>query len=108
MVFVNGLVACTGPFMIPEIRANATPDFPEWVAWAIGAVSAFRLLFIVALFFWQKWGFYGYALGAAVVYGLNVYGGASPVGNSLEFCGTIALFLALHVGGRDKAWPRLK
>ena len=70
--------------------------------------SAVNLIFIYALYKWQKWGFYGLFIIATVMFALNL---ANDVALWKASCGLAAvavLYGVLNMGGDKKAWPHLK
>ncbi|QEL15057.1 hypothetical protein [Limnoglobus roseus] len=104
----NVISAVTSPFLLTSIRRGSVPDFPDWVGWPFAVISVLAAICVAALFQWKRWGFYGYAVTALMIFTLNVYAGVSVGAAILGFVGTIFLFIALHVGGGNKAWPKLK
>jgi hypothetical protein len=64
------------------------------------------IIFVVALFRWQRWGFYGYVVTNVIVAALGLSFGYGK--SILGLVGIAILYLALNIGGDRKAWPRLK
>lgn len=104
----NLIAAVVSPFFLASMRRDKIPDFPDWVAQAIGGCSAACALFALAVFRWKRWGFYGYALGAVAIVGLNVYAGLTFGAAALGLVGTAVLFGTLQIGGRQKGWSQLE
>lgn len=56
--------------LVSFVRPNEIPDVSENAVLAYGAVSIFNLLFLILVFKWLKYGFWGYAItsvaGAAI------------------------------------------
>lgn len=108
LFFANVITAGLSPFLLPSMRRHTIPDFPDWVAQAIGGCSAACALFALAVFRWKRWGVYGYALGAIAIFSLNVYAGLSVGAAALGLAGTVALFGTLQIGGPRKGWSQLE
>jgi hypothetical protein len=108
LAIANIIAAVGSPFFLVSIRRQSVPDFPEWVGWPFAALSVLSVACTVAMFRWKRWGFYGYALAAVLVFALNVYAGVGVLPAMLGFSGTIFLFIALQIGGEKRAWPKLR
>ena len=108
LFFANVVAAILSPLVLASIRQKTIPEFPDWVAWAIGGCSAVSILFVLALFRWKRWGFYGYALAAIAIFALNVHAGLGVGAAALGLVGTVTLFAALQIGGERKGWSQLE
>ena len=84
------------------------PNAPGWAFPALTLGGVLNIVFIVALFRWKKWGFWGsvatYALSSVVglVVGLSV----AQTLNGLT--GLAILFGVLQIGKQNKGWPQLE
>ena len=80
-----------------------------YLATKLGLVfGAVTLIFIFALYKWQKWGFYGLFIIATVMFILNLTNDVVFWKPSLGLAAVTVLYGVLNMGGDKKAWPHLK
>ena len=70
--------------------------------------GAVNLIFIFALYKWQKWGFTGLFIIATVMFILNLTNGVEFWKASSGLAAVAVLYGILNLGGDNKAWSRLK
>jgi hypothetical protein len=70
--------------------------------------GAVNLIFIFALYKWQKWGFTGLFIIATAMFILGFTNGVEFWKASSGLAGVVVLYGVLNVGGDKKAWPHLK
>lgn len=78
-----------------------------WVSPVLALGCVANVVFTVALFRWKRWGFYGAAASAAVVFAINLAIGVSPASALLGLAGVAVLYGVLLIGGERAAWPQL-
>jgi len=100
-------------FIQPAALRSLSPDFaaaPTWLFTAGGALAALHLVGLLALFSWQRWGFY-LACGVAVVSAAAVTGGIGIEWGCVKFFGQVitlaVLYLLLQQGGPRSAWAQM-
>ena len=73
-----------------------------------GMLSLIDLIFIVSLFYWEKWGFWGIVLTSLITLSINLIEGAGIL-SLIGLLGALFLFLALQLK-RDgiKGWNNLE
>ncbi|HEV7642948.1 MAG TPA: hypothetical protein VGO50_03320 [Pyrinomonadaceae bacterium] len=106
-MILNGFVAITLPFAISQIT-QAQPTFPVWAGWGSVLMALLNVVFLVAIFKWKKWGFYGFAVATIVSCALNFYAGVGVALSLIGLVGIAILFGVLQIGGKKKGWGQLE
>jgi hypothetical protein len=107
MIIGNGFTAVGTPLMAGAIQ-QATPNFPAWVVWPIALLALLNVVFAIALFNWQKWGFFGFLLTSLAAFGLNIYAGIGIPQAVLGLLGIVLLYGVLQIGGHRSGWSQLE
>jgi ABC-2 type transport system permease protein len=107
MIIANAAVAVMTPWSLKSIQ-EVIPEFPAWVVWAIAACAALNVIFAIALFQWQRWGFYGFVLSSFVALGLNIYAGIGLLQSILGLAAIFLLYWVLQLGGAVTGWSQLE
>lgn len=107
MIIANTLAAVATPLSVTTMRQSGlTPNL--FTLAVVTLCAAANVAFAVALFKWQKWGFYGFIVTCTIALVINLYIGVG-IGHSLTgLIGFVILYWVLNIGGANKAWPRLK
>ncbi len=73
-----------------------------------GMLSVADIVFILSLFYWKKWGFWGIVFTSLVTLSINIYDGVGVL-SLIGLLGTLFLFLVLQLK-RDgmKGWNNLE
>jgi hypothetical protein len=80
-----------------------------YLATRLGLIfGAVNIIFIFALYQWQKWGFYGLFIIATVMLILGLTNGVAFWKASSGLVAVMILYGVLNMGGDKKAWPHLK
>ena len=80
-----------------------------YLATRLGLVfSAVNIVFIFALYKWQKWGFLGLLIIATVMFILGLTNGVAFWKALSGLAAVAVLYGVLNMGGDKKAWPHLK
>ena len=105
MVVVNTLMALL--YLINgEAMAAAWPSAPPATFTVLVGIS--NAVFALALFRWKKWGFYGFAITAFPIFGINLYIGVGVAQALFGFAGVGILYWVLQMGyERKSARPHL-
>jgi len=76
----------------------------------ITILAALNIMSALALLGWKKWGFWGLVISSVISGGINVgfHGDESIIEAISIVLSILLLYWALHMGGENKAWPRLK
>jgi hypothetical protein len=89
-----------------EIRRQV-PDYPDWAMPAGVVACLLNIVFILALFAWQKWGFYGLVAMSALGFAMNLAAGLGAQA-AVGLVGIVILFLVLQIGGERSTWKQLE
>jgi len=100
--FSTMLVVFASTFSIQE-----TPVVPFWLLIIQTAILIFYIICFLALFKWQRWGFYGVLICGLLVFTLNLYQGL-PFEALLSLIPAVGLFFVLQIGGARKGWSQLE
>ena len=90
-----------------EFVLEYMPSAPDWSMPVLAIMGVINLVCAVALWFWKKWGFYGFCISAAVTLVINLVIGVD-VGQSIAgLSGIVILYFVLQTGD-PKAWTLLE
>lgn len=107
MIIANAATLIMTPLSVPSMRqAGLNPS-----ALGIGVIvicAVANIFFAIALFRWQRWGFYGFVATSAVALIANIAMGVGIGPSLFGLVGVALLFWVLNMGGAEKAWPRLR
>lgn len=107
MLIANAGVAISYLMHPGAIRA-AIPSAPFWSVYVLAALSVFNLVCVIALWFWKRWGFWGFCRSAVVAFVANLSFGLGPAQSLLGLAGIVILFGVLQIGRESKGWPQLE
>lgn len=108
LMLISNLGVCAAGLTLAVNPHKLKADIPTWQPAVFGLLAAINVACCIALFCWKRWGFYGFALVAAVVFVINVSTGKGVLVSSLGLLGVAFLYATLQTGGPLRAWPRLK
>lgn len=106
-VFLGFMVVANLLTAITYVTSGATllemnPDMPSWAIPVLIMGSLANVVFAIAVWFWQKWGVYGFGATSAVAFVINLIAlGIFPALFGLIGVGLLAYLI------RD-AWPHMK
>ncbi|MBK1884818.1 hypothetical protein JIN85_20580 [Luteolibacter pohnpeiensis] len=100
-------VFCLYTFSADQILARS-PHMPRWALTMFCFSSLAGIASVVAIFRWQKWGFYFSCATALIALPINLYSHVSPVGAFAGLFGPVILYGLLQLGGENKAWLYLR
>jgi len=84
------------------------PAVPDWTFPTLAILCIVNIACIIALFRWKKWGFFGLGCTALISLVVNLTIGLNILQALLGLLGFAILYGVLHVGKKNKAWPRLE
>jgi hypothetical protein len=84
------------------------PSAPGWAFPILTLGGVLNIVFLVALFRWKKWGFWGSALTYAGSFFINLVVGLNVVQALLGLSGLAILYGVLHIGKENKGWSQLE
>ena len=83
-------------------------DASEWTFLLLAFLGAVNVMCAIALLQWQRWGFYGFCVTAAISGLVNISIGFGIVSLLYAAIAVGALFGMLNLGKERKAWPKLE
>ncbi len=107
MILANAAVAYIYLFASAAIK-QSLPSAPAWAFLALAIGGVVNIICAIALFQWKKWGFYGFLVTAAVVFGVNLMIGINIVQALFGLVGIAILYAVLQIGGDKKGWTQLE
>lgn len=108
MFVANALTALLIPLSAPVIR-QSNPSFPDWAVWVFPVLALLNVACTVALWYWQKWGFWGFCASAALGLVANLAAGQHPVVAAIgAVVGIAILYGVLQLGWPRSAWSQLE
>jgi len=84
------------------------PDASVWSTAIRTTVALANVVFVIAIFKWRRWGFYGFIVSSLVALVTNISIGIGIPQSLVGLIGVLLLYGALNIGGPNKAWPHLK
>lgn len=103
-VCVN-LYAITNKDLAPKL---AQLPYPPWAFGLQALCGALNLMWIAAMFLWQRLGYYGFILTSLGMTAINLLCEMEPKLAALPLVFVALLFLALHIGGRRSMWQQMR
>lgn len=103
---VINLYAITDPQIIS--RLPQLPDIPQWGYGLQALLGALNLMWISALYFRQRLGFYGLAGTTVLMVLINIVSNYPPAVAAAPLAWTAVAFVLLHWGGRRSAWTMMR
>ena len=107
MIFANSVTALAYLLGGNAMR-SVVPNAPGWIFTVLLVGSLFNLACSIALFQWKKWGFWGFCVNSAVVFGINRAIGMGAGTSVLGLLGILLLYGVLHIGGEKNGWSQLE
>ena len=107
VIVVNSLTALLYVFFSRAIAAGL-PGSQGWAIPVLAILAAANVAFAIALFRWQKWGFYGFLATTAVGFVINLVLGLNVLQALFGLVGVAILYGVLHIGYENKGWPQLE
>ncbi|MDD3819199.1 MAG: hypothetical protein PHG41_05140 [Actinomycetota bacterium] len=88
-------------------------DTPLWVFYVSIALAIFNIACVIALFMWKKWGFWGFCASSILSVAINLIYFTKDITTMITsilggILTILILFGVLHIGKKNKGWPRLK
>lgn len=110
MMIVNGLGGLAYVFMGEQLKAAGDIANADWVLPLFTVLMFFNAACAVALFFWKRWGFWGFCVSATIAAIVNsTIMGMGLRGVFSALFGVGLLFALMHLGnGPTKAWNQLE
>jgi len=90
------------------VAESLPPGTPAWVLFLLPVSSVLNVVFAIALFRWQKWGFWGYLALSIVIAVMNLSLGVGVGTTIFGLFGVVLLYGVLHIGEENKGWPQLE
>ena len=84
------------------------PDAPGWAFPALTALALANTVFALSLWFWKKWGFWGFVGSALITLVVNLEIGVPPGQALAGLVGVALLYGTLQIGDANKGWPQLE
>ena len=107
MLIANAATAIVTPLSIAGMRQAGLQ--PSAIGIGVIVVCAIaNIAFAIALFRWQRWGFYGFIATSAIALITNLSLGVGIGPSLFGLIGIALLYWVLNMGGTNKAWPHLK
>lgn len=91
VLVANGLTAVIYSFLWLFIKIY-NPTKGGWALPTLALISAFAVLFIIAVFKWKKWGLYGFAFTTLISLGINSQIGVSTLNTAFGLVGVSVLW----------------
>lgn len=107
MIIANSASAL-GYFLAGDVIQRSVPGIPAWSIPVLGILSLFNLACAVALFYWKRWGFYGFVVSSVTALVMNLYFGIDLVRSLSGLLGLVILYGVLQIGGQNKGWSQLE
>ena len=91
-----------------ESLRELLPMIQTWLLPALFVSSTSAVGFLIALFRWKKWGFWGFCISNIASALASIQAGFSASQFVSALVGILLLSIALRVGSENKGWPQLE
>jgi len=103
----NSLAIVTNLLAVLAFKQDFQID-SGWVFMVLVVGGVLNIFFAIALFRWEKWGFYGFIATTILAFLVSSSFGASRFQAYCGLIGLAVLFAALQSGNGNKAWKQLE
>lgn len=107
MIIANSGTALMYLFGSAVIRQNL-PSAPDWAFPILSIVGIVNVVCSIALFRWQKWGFFGFIATTAAAFVINLMLGLNILQLLTGLVGIAILYGVLQIGKEKKGWTQLE
>ena len=108
-MLVGNSLGALGYILAGEAIREALPATSAgWVIPVLAVLSIANIVFAIALFQWQKWGFWGVVATSVAAFIINLSIGIGVGQSALGLIGIALLYGVLNIGDSNKGWPQLK
>ena len=108
MLIMNTIVVIVYLVGGADLIEQNYPNAPEWVLPALTVGGVLNIVFVIALFCWKRWGFWGLVLTYTVGPAVNLAAGLTLPQDLGSLVGLLILFVVLQIGKGNKGWPQLE
>lgn len=84
------------------------PNAPVWTFPILTLGGILNIVFIIALFRWKKWGFWGSVVTYVLSFIVNLLVGVNIIQALLGLSGLVILFGVLQIGKGNRGWSQLE
>lgn len=105
-IFTYLLVAFSTLFQTASFH-ELQPRYPIVSIYLLGALSILNIGFMIALFQWKKWAFWGFCVSNIVQFVLNLSVGDNLSTSLIGLTNILVMYGILQIGKENKGWPQL-
>ena len=87
---------------------RAYPSAPISLFYTLAILDIFNIICAIALFYWKKWGFWGFCVTSVVGLVLNIVLGLGIWAILSSVISIAIMFAILQIGKENKGWPQLE
>lgn len=106
-IVINLVVTVIYVFTFPIIKNAAYSPIPDWAIPIYILSGIFNIVFLVAIFSWKKWGFWGFLATSILLFFVNLLVGVGIIQSILGPLGVAILFGILQMGKEYNGWSQL-
>jgi len=97
----------TAFLLLTPLREELVQELPS-TTFILFVFNSLNIVFAVALFWWRKWGFWGFTINSIVLFILNLIIGSNMIQTLLGIAGIPILYAVLQIGDKNKGWTQLQ
>lgn len=106
MLIANSASAAMN-FFAKDLILESIPGTPEWVLYALAAMSIFNVICVIGLLQLKMWAFYGFIISSIVALMINLFYIGLGTQSFMGLIGIALLYGTLQIGKDNKGWPQL-
>ncbi|MCB0384414.1 MAG: hypothetical protein KDD43_03405 [Bdellovibrionales bacterium] len=103
LMFIANPLTAIGYFLFPSALVAAFPKATEGMVIGLGMMATLNTVFAAGIWFWKKWGVYGFYASAGVALLVNLYIGLSLFQSITGLLGPVIIYLLTR-----SRWARFK
>ena len=107
MLLAN-LLAAYGNIAMQDQIVSALPRLSHNLILILAAGGLLNVVFVIAMFNWKRWGFWGFCISAIVAFSINIYAGVGVAAALAGLVGVVVLFAVLRIGKEKAGWDQLE
>ena len=96
ILLVGGIFSSIANLFFGNFAFQLDPTLPIWTYVIFGLLGVCNVIFLIFLFMWKRWAFYGFLASTVIVFIINLYVGVQFILALMGFIGVLILYLSMR------------